>query len=41
LYEKGRFKEAKDALMYLGRENGVDVRILNDNQFDREVIVQE
>ena len=25
LYEKGRFKEAKDALMYLARRNGVDV----------------
>lgn len=37
LYEKGRFIEAKEALMYLARKNGVDVQPLNDKQFDRQV----
>ena len=41
LYEKGRFIEAKEALIYLARNNGVDVQPLTDKQFDGQVAAQE
>lgn len=34
LYEKRRFGEAKSALMYVARKNGIDVRALTDHQFE-------
>ena len=31
LYEKGRFKDAKEALIYIARNNGVDIQALENN----------
>ena len=41
LYEKGRYVEAKDALVAVARANGVDVAPLQQNQFEGQLIVQE
>ena len=34
LYEKGRYIEAKDALVTIARSNGVNVTTLQQNQFE-------
>merc|ERR1712117_611718 len=41
LYEKGRYVEAKDALVAVARANGVDVAPLQQNQFEGQLIAQE
>ena len=41
LFEKGRFKEAKEALMYLANRNGVDAQALADRKFVGEATVEE
>ena len=41
LYEKGKFKEAREALIYLANRNGVDTTALTDKEFEGEATVQE
>jgi len=38
LFEKGRYKETKETLLYLTEQNGIDAEPLTDKQFAEEVI---
>ena len=41
LFQKRRYKEARDALVYLADQNGFDKQPLVDNRFTEEIIENE